>query len=122
MPVVERYIHPMRPSRPAGLILSLVLTGATAAPFLAQQAQPPAAADPFLWLEDVEGEKAMAWVKAKNAATLAELERSPVDAPVFERSRKILNDRIYNFWQDDQHQRGIWRRTSLGDYVGGASS
>jgi prolyl oligopeptidase len=74
----------------------------------------------------------MAWVKAKNAATLAELEKSPVYTPIFERSRKILdskdkipypqilNDRIYNFWQDDQHQRGVWRRTSLADYLGGA--
>ena len=38
----------------------------------AQQTPPAPVADPFLWLEDVEGAKAMDWVKAKNAATLAE--------------------------------------------------
>jgi prolyl oligopeptidase len=114
----------MRPSIRASLLLSLVLTGL-------QQATPPAA-DPFIWLEDVDGEKAMAWVKAKNAATLAELEKSPVYTPIFERSRKILDSkdkipypqildyRVYNFWQDDQHQRGVWRRASLTDYVAGA--
>jgi prolyl oligopeptidase len=91
---------------------------------------PPA--DPFLWLEEVDGAKAMEWVHAKNAATLAELTKSPVYEPIYERSKKIfdskdkiaypeiLGDRIYNFWQDAANPRGLWRRTTLKDYVGGS--
>ncbi len=110
--------------------IAAVLLSAVAA-LTAQQApaQPPA--DPFLWLEDVEGAKAMDWVKAKNAATLAELGKSPLYAPTFERTKKILdskdkiaypaimNDRIYNFWKDADHQRGLWRRTTQSDYLTG---
>ena len=73
----------------------------------------------------------MDWVKAKNAATLAELGKSPLYAPTFERTKKILdskdkiayptimNDRIYNFWKDADHQRGLWRRTTQSDYLTG---
>ena len=97
----------------------------------AQQMSPTPVADPFLWLEDVEGAKAMEWVKAKNAATLAELSKSPVYQPVFDRARQIFDskdriaapqmvgDRIYNFWQDAEHERGLWRRTTLTDYLTG---
>ena len=96
-----------------------------------QTAPPQAAADPFLWLEEVDGARAMEWVNAKNAATVAELTKSPLYAPMFDRTKKILdakdriafpqimNDRIYNFWQDADHQRGLWRRTSMKDYLGG---
>jgi prolyl oligopeptidase len=97
----------------------------------AQQTLPSSPADPFLWLEEVEGAKAMEWVNAKNAATLGELTKSPLYAPMFDRTRKILDskdriaypsilkDRIYNFWQDAEHERGIWRRTTLAEYLSG---
>ena len=118
-------------------ILFTSLTGGAllgaAALFAQQTAAPPALppADPFLWLEDVEGAKAMEWVKAKNAATLAELSKSPIYQPVFDRARQIFDskdriaapqmvgDRIYNFWQDAEHERGLWRRTTLKDYLTG---
>ena len=110
----------------AALSAALVVTAARA-----QQSTPPVPADPFIWLEDVEGAKAMEWVNAKNAATLAELTKSPLYGPMFDRTRKILDskdriafpsilkDRIYNFWTDADHERGIWRRTSLADYLTG---
>lgn len=93
----------------------------------------PAAAqeDPYLWLEDVEGEEALAWVEERNEATLAELRASPRFDALYERALGILNseDRIpypsilgehlYNFWQDAQHERGIWRRTSWDAYLAG---
>ena len=112
------------------LPVAAALLGAVAA-LTAQQAPSSSPADPFLWLEDVEGAKAMDWVKAKNASTLAELGKSPLYAPTFERTKKILdskdkiayptimNDRIYNFWKDADHQRGLWQRTTLGDYLTG---
>lgn len=98
----------------------------------AVRALPPQdAADPYLWLEEVEGESALAWVEERNVRTGTELEASPHYRPIFERTREILDssdriaqpsilgDRIYNFWQDAEHPRGIWRRTSWESYLSG---
>ncbi len=84
--------------------------------------------DPFLWLEDVEGDAAMAWVKEHNAATeqelgrttgFAQLEQDLLD--VLDSDAKIpyvrkVGDWYYNFWQDAAHERGLWRRTRWSDY------
>ncbi len=92
----------------------------------------PASADPFLWLEDVEGEKAIEWVKAQNAESLAALEADPRFQPMVEEAKAILNSTaripygeihngfVYNFWQDASHVRGLWRRTSVAGYKKGA--
>lgn len=84
--------------------------------------------DPWLWLEEVDSERARAWVDERNSASEAELEADPRFAPLRERLRAILDssDKIpyvgvhggwcYNFWRDASHQRGIWRRTTLDDY------
>ncbi|HPN35872.1 MAG TPA: prolyl oligopeptidase family serine peptidase [bacterium] len=84
--------------------------------------------DPFLWLEEVEGERALEWVKAKNATTVAELQQHPDYAPLYKRILAVLNSQeriafpslvgeyIYNFWQDEKNLRGLWRRTLLADY------
>ena len=89
------------------------------------------ATDPFIWLEDVDGKRSMDWVNAKNAATVAELSNTPLYQPLVTRIKQILDskdriaypnimgERIYNFWQDAEHQRGIWRRTNPGDYLTG---
>ncbi|MFN0023890.1 MAG: prolyl oligopeptidase family serine peptidase [Parvularculaceae bacterium] len=91
-----------------------------------------ASADPYLWLEEVEGEKAIEWVKARNAESLAVLEGDPRFAAMNAEARAILNstDRIpygeihngavYNFWQDADHVRGVWRRASVESYKQGA--
>src|SRR5438067_1801029 len=79
-------------------------------------------ADKFQWLEDVTGEKALAWVKEHNAATKSELADSPEFRALNDRLLKILDskDRIpgitkhgawfYNFWRDETNKRGLWRR------------
>ena len=36
--------------------------------------RPPILDDPFLWLEEVEGKRALEWVKQRNGETLAELQ------------------------------------------------
>ncbi len=84
--------------------------------------------DPYLWLEDVTGERAIAWVKEQNALSVRELEAAPGFATNRQRLLAILNskDRIpgvvkygrfyYNFWQDDTNPRGLWRRTTLAEY------
>jgi len=86
-------------------------------------------ADPFLWLEDVNGTRALSWVKAENSKSLAVLTRDPhygqfhaaaldinqandrIPEPAF------VDGRIFNFWQDATHVRGIWRSTSVTDYA-----
>ena len=85
--------------------------------------------DPFLWLEDKDGARAMAWVREQNAKSLAVLkadphyERAYADALAIVQSKdripmpSFLGGQVYNFWQDQQHVRGIWRRTSLGSYA-----
>ena len=84
--------------------------------------------DPFLWLEDVQGEKALSWVKEHNAKSTALLEARKEYKPIYARTLEILDSKeniplpelhgetVYNFWKDDAHERGIWRRTSLASY------
>ncbi|SDC46549.1 prolyl oligopeptidase family serine peptidase [Actinokineospora iranica] len=91
-----------------------------------------AAPDPYLWLEDVTGEDALDWVRARNAETAAELTGSERFDTIRTRLREVLDadDRIpyprrrgeflYNFWQDATHPRGLWRRTTLAEYRTGA--
>ncbi len=91
-----------------------------------------ASADPYLWLEEVEGEKAIAWVKEKNADSLAALEADPRFQPMAGEAKAILNSaaripygeihmgEVYNFWQDAAHVRGLWRRAKVASYRSGA--
>jgi len=86
------------------------------------------ATDPYMWLEDILGEKQIAWVKEQNARTLKELEAVKAYQPIYDRTLSILDsqdripypsvrgDLLYNFWQDKDHPRGILRRTSLASY------
>ena len=84
--------------------------------------------DPYLWLEDVTGEKSLAWVRDRNAESTAALTSLPGFSETYERNLKIRDskDRIplvakagpyyYNFWRDDRNKRGLWRRTTLEEY------
>lgn len=86
------------------------------------------AEDPYLWLEEVTGEKALAWVKEQNALSTRELQASPNFEPIRERLLSILDSKeripyvtkhgefYYNFWRDQQNVRGVWRRTTLAEY------
>ncbi len=89
--------------------------------------------DPYLWLEDVEGEKALEWVRERNAHSLEVLKEDPRFDALMERSLKdynaqdkiaygrLLGGSVHNFWQDDKNVRGVWRRTSLKSYKAGES-
>jgi prolyl oligopeptidase len=84
--------------------------------------------DPFLWLEDVTGEKALDWVRERNAKSQGRFEANPEFNKLREDLLTILDSdaRIpfvtkrgnyyYNFWRDKQNERGLWRRTSLTEY------
>ncbi len=86
------------------------------------------AEDPHLWLEEVEDEKALAWVREQNLRTLGELEADAEFAENREAAIEVLtsqeripygrvrNGKVYNFWQDDENVRGLWRRTSKESY------
>ena len=105
----------------AALVAGLALAGAAAA-------QTPPTDDPYAWLEDVQGSKALDWVKARNARTEAEIAGSPAFKQLEADIRAILDsdakipgvekigDYYYNFWKDKQHERGVWRRTTLAEY------
>lgn len=85
--------------------------------------------DPYRWLEEVDGVRALQWVRERNAETEAALAGpasgfdalrgrllAAYDAPG--RIPRVVRrgDWLYNFWQDADHPRGVWRRTTLDDY------
>ena len=88
----------------------------------------PSQADPYLWLEDVTGERALNWVRDRNA----ESERQLTAEPGFEQRRRLIREVLdsreqipyvtrrgewfYNFWRDEHNPRGLWRRTTLAEY------
>ncbi len=88
-----------------------------------------ASTDPYIWLEDKDGPRAMAWVQAQNAKSLPVLQGDPHYSALYADALQItqakgripapsfLQGGIYNFWQDTQHVRGIWRRTSAASYA-----
>jgi prolyl oligopeptidase len=96
----------------------------------AQQTTPstPPSEDRYLWLEDVQGERALAWVRERNAQARERLQAWPDFLPLRQRIREVLDSRdripavrrrgeaFYNLWQDATNPRGLWRRTSLAEY------
>ncbi|MET4639436.1 prolyl oligopeptidase family serine peptidase [Mycetocola sp. 2940] len=84
--------------------------------------------DPYLWLENVDGEDALNWVRARNAVTLGTLAATEDFVRTEGAIREVLDsdaklplvqkigDYYYNFWTDAAHQRGLWRRTTLEEY------
>ncbi len=92
------------------------------------------ASDPYIWLEDISGARALEWVKAENERTLKLLQADPRYQSFYQRTLEVLEaqDRIplvtfrrgelYNFWQDAAHVKGILRRTSAASYRTAAPS
>ena len=85
--------------------------------------------DPYLWLEEVEGEKSIAWVEEQNEETFTRYTQSNAFKEKYERIKKELNDderipsayyqngEMYNFWRDEKNVRGVWRKTSFKSYL-----
>ncbi len=84
--------------------------------------------DPYIWLEEVEGERPLKWVTEHDKATMDDLGNDPNFLEFQNEALNILNSKdripygtikgeyVYNFWQDDQHVRGIIRRATLEEY------
>src|SRR2546430_385005 len=85
--------------------------------------------DPFLWLEEVEGDAALQWVRRENGRSLAALEADPRHQAFYRDALAVVTaadripyprfvgDRLANFWQDAAHVRGLWRTTSLASFA-----
>jgi len=115
---------------PRSLLLALLVPGLAVA-----QAEAPAGPvaeepdDPYLWLEDVEGDEALDWVRAQNAVSEAAISATEGFDALSERLLTLYDsaDRIpyvskrgdwfYNHWTDGEHPRGVWRRTTLASYT-----
>ena len=110
--------------------LLALLAVATLARAQTPATMPVATSDQFIWLEELNGARAMAWVKEQNAKTLAVLQNDPNFSTLYADALKIaqakdripvpsfIGGQVYNFWQDTDHVRGTWRRTSPADYAG----
>ena len=85
--------------------------------------------DPYLWLEEVDGKQALDWVREKNDATMDVLKKHPKFTAIYEKSLEIydsdariaypdiVGDYVYNVWRDKDHVRGVWRRTTIEEYM-----
>ena len=106
----------------ACLVAGLIAAGA------ARAQEPAVADDPYQWLEDVTGDKPLDWVRARNAESDAALASTPEFKRMEAGIREVLDsdakipfvrkmgDYYYNFWKDRNHERGIWRRTTLEEF------
>ena len=107
-------------------LLALAALAATAA------AAQPASDDPYVWLEEVEGARALDQVRQWNAATESVLTKEPGFEAYRARARAILDeprqialptailgDKVANLWRDAQHPRGLWRVSPLAAYAAG---
>jgi prolyl oligopeptidase len=84
--------------------------------------------DPHLWLEDVQGERALAWVRERNRASEARLTAWPEFEAVRSGVREVLDSKaqipypqrrgawLYNLWRDAANPRGLWRRATLDEF------
>ncbi len=119
----------MRIGHVAALTLLVAGTAAGAQTARMQQTSTSATDDPYIWLEDKDGAKALAWVEAENKRTLARLESDPRYAQFNREALAIasatdripmpaqLMGRIVNFWRDADHPQGLWRWTTMEDYA-----
>lgn len=84
--------------------------------------------DPYLWLEDVTGERALDWARTQNEESTNELKASSQFESLEKRFLKILDskeripyvrkygDLYYDFWRDEKNPKGLLRRTTLDEY------
>ncbi|HET6612789.1 MAG TPA: prolyl oligopeptidase family serine peptidase [Kofleriaceae bacterium] len=122
------------PSQPAPPVVTGTPTEEPAVPAPDASTEPATTAasdpatDPYLWLEKVDGTRAMAWVKKQNARTLDSFGKGPAFDALKKDIREVLDSKdkipyvsrrgryLYNFWTDADHPRGLWRRTTLAQY------
>ena len=125
---------PYRPRTPwltgrlMGLLIAFALLIGTSVSAAPSSSEADDTLDPYLWLEDVEGVRALDWVRAHNAVSEAQLAAQPSYAPLERDLLAILDSDaripmvtkrgpwLYNFWRDKTHPQGIWRRTTPSEF------
>ena len=117
----------MRTHRPAHFgantfCLSLLLL---AAPALRAA---PADADPYRWLEDIDGARSLDWVRQQNEVTAKKLKAGPDYGALYRDALAVLDSAsripdvaqrgawLYNLWRDREHPRGLYRRATLTEF------
>ncbi|AOE49714.1 prolyl oligopeptidase family serine peptidase [Kangiella sediminilitoris] len=111
------------------LITGLALASMTSMGVMAKtMSEEPKSNDPYIWLEEVEGKKALEWVEKNNEKSLGYLQSKPLYKELYAKNLEVYNsderipyvsqmgDFFYNFWRDDENPRGLWRRTTLEEY------
>ncbi len=90
------------------------------------------AEDKYAWLEDANGSRSMAWVRAEDAKTDAVLKADPRYQANYDIAYAVASDPhrlpvpqlrgddVYNLWRDAQNPRGLLRKTTLSDYAAAA--
>ena len=112
-------------------LLVLLSVAAVLVPVSCAPPSEQAGEDPFLWLEEVEGDRAMEWVLGQNELTRTELRAFPAYQQLHDNTLAILTstariaypgirgDKLYNFWTDADNPRGLYRRTTWDSYLSG---
>jgi prolyl oligopeptidase len=100
----------------------------------AVKSSPHSEGDPFAWLEEPQGARALAWVRSQNVRTLGALRADPRFARYYEASLRagsekpqlaasgLYNGRmvdgwIHDLWKDDEHPIGLWRRATVQSFL-----
>ena len=112
----------------ASIVTSLVLCAGTILPSSLGAQNVTTTNDPYLWLEEVQGARALEWARERNKQSQAALEAVPHFAQTRAKLLEVLNNRdqipyvkrrgdhVWNLWKDATHKRGLWRRTTLTEY------
>lgn len=112
-----------------GLLAGTMLASQLVAGAVMAQTSKMSDNDPYIWLEDKDGAKALGWVEAENAKTLPRLQNDPRYQTFYGEALAIasakdripmpgqLYGRIVNFWRDADHPQGVWRWTTEADYA-----
>jgi prolyl oligopeptidase len=118
------------------VFLTVVLASMLAATPLSALAGPQAGGDsaadgtnPYLWLAQIHGQKALRWAAAQTGRSALALEADSSYARDRSQMLDVLNANtripdgtldhgwVLNFWQGADHVRGVWRRTTIADYA-----
>ena len=103
----------------------MILLGSLAGQLFADESSE----DPYLWLEEVQGEQALEWVEEQNALTLEKLTSHPRYKEIYEDTLKdltqgdrlpnvqIIGDYAYDLLQNADHVRGLWQRAAVDDFI-----
>ncbi len=110
---------------PVFLSLGLLVSSGAVSP---AATAPIAGEDPWLWLEQIDAPRALEWVKQQNDITARRLKAGPDHDALYRDALAVLDSAsrvpevtqrgsyLYNHWQDRDHPRGLYRRTTLAEF------